>query len=405
MRAHSFCGFIALLAFCSSAQAAVTKFDIVSRDAAALDGKVFGAGGKVTRILARATFALKPSDPRDAVIADIASGPRNAQGLVEATTDVLILRPEKPNGVMILELPNRGGALILNFANDFQDYATPGPAGPRGFGLSKAGDAGNGFLFNHGFTLVEVGWQGDVRPGSGVGLQAPIAAGITGPSRDQWTFNDTEHSKRVTLAYPAAEPFKAKLTERVVPDAPAQTPTGLTFKFIDASTVEITRPADAKAGSVYELNYTARDPALMGMGFAALRDVGSFLRYDTSSANPIASGGQSGITHAIATGVSQSGRALRDMLYFGFNQDEQGRRVFDGMLPLIPGARRSFTNARFAQPGRNPGPLLDRLYPVDQFPFTYSTQTDSFTGKRDGVLARCTASNTCPRIIEMDLGI
>jgi hypothetical protein len=344
------CGGLLLMAITSTAEAAVTKFDIVSREPVAMDGKTFGAGGTVERIVARATFALKPSDRRNALIADLAAAPRDAQGLVEATTDVLILKPAKPNGVMILELPNRGGALILNFADDAQDYTTPGDR--HGFGL-KVGDAGNGFLFAHGFTLVEVGWQGDVKPGNGVGLQAPVAKGITGPSRDQWTFNDTERTKRVTLSYPAAEPFRAKLTEHTVPDAPAQVPDGLSFKFLDASTVEITRPANAKAGAVYDLAYTARDPVVMGMGFAALRDVGSFLRYQTDSSNPLAAAGQTGIAHAIATGVSQSGRALRDMLYFGFNEDEKGREVFDGMLPIIPGARRSFTNAQFAQPGRS----------------------------------------------------
>ncbi len=109
----------------------------------------------------------------------------------------------------------------------------------------------------------------------------------------------------------------------------------------------------------------------MGMGFAAVRDVATFLRHETSALNPLAHDGHVSVRRALASGVSQTGRALRDLLYFGFNEDESGRKVFDGMLPIIPGTRRSFTNARFAQPGRNPGPEADQLYPVDQFPFTY----------------------------------
>ena len=66
-----------------------------------------------------------------------------------------------------------------------------------------------------------------------------------------------------------------------------------------------------------------------------------------------------------------------------------GGIVFDGMMPIIPGARRSFLNARFAQPGRNPGPQFDRLYPVLQFPFTYPVLDDALSGGRDGILLRC----------------
>ena len=416
------------LAFISAgmpARAAVTHFEIVSRQAGALDGRVFGAAGTVERIVGKATIALNPKDRRNAVIVDIASAPRNAQGMVEVSTDVVILRPAHPNGALVLELPNRGGALLgrwVQGASDFVDAPDPGapaapapagrggrrgappaagaPAPARELGPVKANDAGDGFLLNQGFTLVWTGWQGDVR--GGFGVKVPVAVGLTGMSRDMWTFNDTATTKQVSLTYAAAEPFKAKLTVRDEPDAPAQTPAGLTFRFIDNKTVEITRPAGAKSDSVYELTYTARDPSIMGAGFAATRDVSSFLHFNTGSENPLAANGKVSVDRAIATGISQSGRALRDFLYLGFNEDEKGRKVFEGMLPIVPGARRSFTNFRFAQPGRNPGPLDDRLYPVDQFPFAYSTQADPLSGKHDGLLLRCTASKTCPRITELD---
>ena len=90
------------------------------------------------------------------------------------------------------------------------------------------------------------------------------------------------------------------------------------------------------------------------------------------------------------------------MLYQGFNEDTAGRAVFDGMFPHIPGSRRSFTNARWAQPGRNPADHTDRGYPADQFPFTYADTTDPLTQRTDGLLRRCAASRTCPRIMQTD---
>src|SRR5690348_5917134 len=115
----------ALIAFCLAvlcgivpANAAVTRFEILSRDAAALDGRSFGGGGTVERIVAKARIALAPSDRRNAVIVDLAAAPRNAQGMVEATADVMILRPAHPNGAIIVELPNRGSALLMNWLDD-----------------------------------------------------------------------------------------------------------------------------------------------------------------------------------------------------------------------------------------------------------------------------------------------
>jgi Alpha/beta hydrolase domain len=138
------------------------------------------------------------------------------------------------------------------------------------------------------------------------------------------------------------------------------------------------------------------------MAFAALRDVAAFLRWERGAANPLAADGRPAPDHAILHGISQSGRLVRDYLYLGFNEDERGRRVYDAMLPHIPGTRRTFTNARFAQPGRNPTPHGDRLYPADQFPFTYGETEDHLTGRRDGLLLRCRLTDTCPRIMETD---
>ena len=132
------------------------------------------------------------------------------------------------------------------------------------------------------------------------------------------------------------------------------------------------------------------------MAFAALRDVAAFLRRKEAPPTRSAAEGRPTVDRAILHGISQSGRFVRDYLYLGFNEDERGRQVFDAMLPHIPGTRRTFTNARFAQPGRNPTPHGDRLYPADQFPFTYAVTEDHLTGRRDGLLLRCRAERHLP---------
>ena len=108
------------------------------------------------------------------------------------------------------------------------------------------------------------------------------------------------------------------------------------------------------------------------------------------------------LDHVVAVGSSQSGRMVRDFVYQGFNEDTDGRRVFDGMTPYVAGARRTFVNARFAQTGRYTRQHEDHNYPMDEFPFTFATTTDPLTGKTDGLLAACTASSTCPNIIQVD---
>lgn len=377
------------------ASAEVTRFEVLSRETPALGGRMFGERGQAEKITARATIALDPADPRNAVIVDLDRAPRNAQGRVEATTEVVILRPVQPNGTLLFEVLNRGRKLITGRTQD----ADPGPA----IRLERPEDAGNGFLLAQGYTLVWAGWQPDVPNDPGImRIEVPVVPGITGPSRDEWSFTDVASPKRASLSYPVADRASARLTVRTRTDEERLSPSDLGLRFLDDNTIEITRPAGVPAGAIYELTYTARDPKVMGMGLAAIRDVSSFLRREGGPTNPLASGGRSGLDRAIGFGISQSGRVLRDVLYFGMNEDEAGRIVFEGMMPIVPGARRSFTNARFAQPNRNPGPQYDRLYPVLQFPFTYEVMDDPVSGRRDGLLLRCRLTNSCPRIMQMD---
>jgi len=161
-----------------AAPAEIVRFDIVER-VPAFAGRSFGNVGTYERITARATFALNPADDRNAVITDLALAPRGPDGKVEATADVVILRPSDPthgNGTLLLEVPNRGRKLAPQL---FDDSAQPGANN-----ADKAEDAGIGFLHRQGFTMVWVGWQGDIpsKPGQ-LALAAPVIKNVSGPAR------------------------------------------------------------------------------------------------------------------------------------------------------------------------------------------------------------------------------
>ena len=379
------------------AAAEVTRFELAAPPRPAFEGRAFGAVGPYVEIRARATVALDPADPRNAVIADLDRAPRNADGRVEATADVILLRPADPargSGALLVEPPNRGRRIVTQLLNDSSAAGTPR--------LEQAGDAGNGWTFRQGMTLAWVGWQGDWTPGAGLRIDVPRVTGLTGPTREEFVFDTTANPATGQLTYPVADPASVTLTVRARQEDQRTRPEGLSFRLLDGDRVEITRPPGFDAGAIYELTYTARDPLVLGMGFAAFRDVAAFLRRDGSGANPLAANGRSTVVTATGIGISQSGRFLRDFLYGGFNEDTRGRQVFDALVPHIPGSRRTFLNARWAPPGRNPSDHTARLFPADQFPFAYAVTADPLTGVRDGLLRRCRISGTCPKIMQTD---
>lgn len=384
---------LASLALLSPGHAQVTRFEIMDRGPA-FGGASFGKVGPYERITARASVAVDPADRRNAVIADLDRAPRNAEGRVEAEADVVILRPAdvaRGNGAVLLEVPNRGRPLMPMLFTE--------AAAVQGQLATTAEAAGNGFLFREGYTLVWVGWQGDIasQPGQ-LALRVPTLPGVTGPVRDEVVFFHRRSPAPTTLPWPVADSTSLRVSVRAGWDAPRQSPSDLAWRLLDDGKLEITRPQGFDAGAIYEITYTAKDPGVVGLGFAAVRDVASFLRHDGGSANPLA--GQ--VRRAHLFGVSQSGRYVRDFLYLGFNEDTAGRRVFDGMMPHIAGARRLFGNSRFAQPGRAPASPLDVAWPADAFPFTYADTTDPVSGAQDSLMRRCRATRTCPKVMQTD---
>jgi hypothetical protein len=389
----------ATVIFASPCVAKIVKFEILKVESPAFEGRTFGAVGTYDRIVARATIAVAPDDINNKIIVDLDRAPRNTQGQVEAVTDVEILRPTvaaNGNRTLFYEALNRGSKLGLALFNDIPAVTND---------LVKAADAGNGFLMNRGYTVVWSGWQGDIVPGGGrMTFSPPVAPGVTGLAREDFIFDHTDNPAIGTLSYPAAEldAANAKISVREREADPRTTPAGLGVAFESPTKISIKRPEGFDAGAIYEFIYIAKDPKVMGLGFAATRDVVSFLRNETADAAGTANPLTGRIDRAIGFGLSQSGRYLHDYLYLGFNADEAGRVVFDGLMPHISGGKKTFTNYRFSQPGRSPYQHADMLYPGADFPFTYPVIADAVSGKSDGFLARCLAAGNCPKIIKTD---
>jgi len=336
------------------------------------DGKSFASAGPYERIVGKAYFTVDPNLPANKIVTDIAKAPRNEDGLVEFSADFYCLKPRDPhhgNHAVLFEVSNRGGKGML-------------------------GTFGDDFLQEQGYTLVWLGWEFDVPPGpNALRLYAPVAQGITGLVRSEITLDHKETRRslgdRNQLAYPVLNPDDPALalTVRDHPESPRHAVSRETWH-IESGT-HIVMPAGFEPGKIYELVYTSKDPPIVGLGPAAVRDLISFLKYGIA-ADTILGDHHDFIKRAYGFGISQSGRFLRTFVYYGFNRDEQGRRVFDGMMAHVAGAGRGSFNHRFAQPSRDGHPFLNTFYPTDIFPFTDLAETDAETGITDGLLTHAT---------------
>lgn len=418
LRSHWIWLGVLVLAGPSAAQAKapptrVERFEIIERGPA-FGGRGFGDHGSYEEIKAVAHLTVDPAAPANRMIVDLDKAPRRRDGRVAYDVDVTILRPadaRKARRVLVSDILNRGGRIVT------------GLNGPRS---RAATDPGDGFLMRQGYTLVWVGWQAGLAPGLQQ-ARLPVATEngepIVGFAEQEAIFDTPGVVGRMTLPYPAAaiDPAGAVLTVQARVGDAARIVAPSQWRYIDDRHIEFSRPADLDAGAIYRLRYLAKDPVVAGLGFAAVRDVVAFLRHDredaSGGANPLRDlagapcerdaarrclKGGGYVDVAIGHGVSQSGRFLRDFLWRGFNSDATGRPVFDGVMPSIAGARTTWTNARFAQPGRFSRQHEDHGVPGFSFPFAYAPTTDPVTGNHDGLLERCAADDTCPKVIHLD---
>jgi Alpha/beta hydrolase domain len=413
-----------------ASQARIVRLEITEIKPA-FGGRGFGEVGAYERVIGKAFGEVDPKSPANALIQDIALAPRNAKGMVEYSTDIDILRPAdrtKSNGVLFFNILNRGNKGGLNLFNT--GFAiTPGDPVAIVGNFNRLADPGDGFMQQQGYTLVWFGWQADVSAGNDrMTMQVPVAknpdgSAITGIVRNELTvLRPTTtlplQSGWFTTAsrpYPTvstdnktafADGFLPKLTMRARENEPGTVIPSTEWSFgsceagkpATTSDTQICLPAGFKPGQLYELTYRAKDPLVLGLGFAAARDLGAFLKEaakdDVGNANPVYVAG----AKAIVMGSSQSGRYVRSLIQLGFNRDERGKIVFDGALPHIGGGLMPL-NIRFGQPGRATTFTTDHLYPGAGFPFAYAKLTDPLTGRSQGILDRCVATSTCPKIV------
>lgn len=414
---------LATMLLLSPAQARITRIEIEKVEPA-FGGQAFGDVGAYELVSGKAHGEVDPKLPGNAIIQDIGLAPRNVRGMVEYTSDIAILRPADPrhsNHIVLFNVTNRGNKGALSLFN--------ADASANQIDNNLVKEPGDGWLQRQGYTLVWFAWQGDIRPGNGrMLLSVPVAhnpdgSAITGTVRAEIMVPVLADSLPIstgwftsagtTASYPSVstdnrtplpDGFLPSLTVRGRESAPRRPidPSDWHFGACNAMEADprvICLRSGFQPGRLYELIYRAKDPSVLGLGFAVARDLGSLLKYnehdDTGTPNPVVHG--PGV-RTMLMGTSQSGRFTRTVILLGFNQGEDGRQVFDAALPHIGGGLISL-NIRFAQPGHAWGEQIDHLNPGYEFPFSYARQTDPLTGRTQGVLDRCEATHTCPLII------
>ena len=372
-------------------------------------------GVNYTQQVGRLFGDLDPADPHNTVIQDLGLTGLDADRKVPYAATVTILAPQTgATGVMLYQVSNRGGQ-----------------------GLPNAG------TIESGATYVWTGWQGDLlarncitdypcndlyagayRPAGGNPvhvLQVPVAhnpdgSQITGPVYG--SVLNTSGSTAQLVIYTNPVPYRPATL-----DTTKATLWSVTHQTIDGQeTGRVDIPSDQWAWAdcrttpfpgtpdptrlclkngfdsslLYQIVFTARDPLVVGIGFAATRDAVSFLRDagtdDFGNANPLVGR----VNKTIAMGTSQSGNFLRSMVYYGFNQTETNGKVFDAIWPHIAG-RQIWMNSRFALPD-----VIQMLYlAADEAPVWWADYADTARGRApDGLLHTCTATGTCPKVIE-----
>jgi Alpha/beta hydrolase domain len=394
---------VAILFPAANLEAHLTRVEIISRTDIQ-DGRAFGLAGAYEKIVGRVYFAVNPANIHNRQIVDIDRAPRNAQGEVEFSADLYLLKPKdisKGNNAVLFEVSNRGGKGIHHIVDG---YSSSDPNG----------EYGDGFLMREGYTIAWVGWEFDIADeGDRLKLFAPVAHDLGGKEIRGLARSDFTPAQKVEdmplghsllgptggKSYPVDDPASSTnvLTVRDTPDSPRQTIPRSQWSFVHivdghlvAAPHFVHLDGGFQPGKIYEVVYETKNPVVAGLGLAAVRDFLSYLKYDPQSTAPV---------HRVyAVGISQSGRFLRHFLYQDFNADEQGRQVMDGAIAHVAGAGRGSFNHRFAQPSRDAQPLSSIFFPTDLFPFTDLPETDPESSETGGLLDATNRSHTAPKI-------
>ena len=390
---------------------------------ATFGGTSFGTVGTYDRVVGTAFGQIDPNDPKNQVITDITLAQKDpTTGYVNYSFDFYILKPTNlASGAhkVFFEPPNRGGKQFGTF-NASGGGNTPGASAAD---ATVAGAAYPAFLMNRGYTLVWSGWDAEPMGAATGTIRAnlplavnPDGSAINGQSYEYSVADNATTNCQVIYYAPAAN-ANGVLTKRArMLDTPIVVPKS-EWSFGASGACGLTAANSSGAGSInlnganfqqswiYELTYVATNPVVTSVGMAAMRDFGTFLRSATKdtlgTANPLA-----GDVKSMATwSLSQPGRLMNDFVWLGFNQGLDGKAVFDGVFNWISAGNGLGINYRFAQVGRTERNRQHHIAQLEGvFPFSYTTSTDPLTGKTDGRSVRCTASNTCPKIMNVYSG-
>ena len=365
---------VAILGAATLAHAELTRVEVKTRVDVGQSG--------YEKIIGTAYFAVDPDNPHNRIIVDLDKAPRTADGRVEFTADLYVLRPKagsRANGTALIDVLNRGGKPALSGFN--RGSANNDPA--------TEADLGDAFLMRHGFIVAWIGWEFDVTRRDGMRIHVPVATDhgrpIIGVVRGAATAS-TRASELAIGDLAAYEPVDANdaaslLTDRSTLLAAPVTIPRSRWKLTGHT---VTLEGGFEPGHTYELSFRAANPPIAGLGFAAFRDFATWLKHAPDSVAPA--------THTIAFGSSQSGRFLRDYLYQGFNTDERDRQVFDGVMSHIAGAARIALNQRWSTP------TTLGVYTATAFPFSDAAERDPISGAQEGLLANARARVNQPKV-------
>ena len=141
-------------------------FDPGRSESVTFDGLSFGSVGQYQKLRGIAYGEVDPLDPRNAVITDIELAPVNAEGMVEYSMDIFILKPvdlNRGNHRILFDFNNRGQMRVGLF-NDA--VLTNNPTSTK--------HAGTGFIMNQGYTVVGSGWEPAVSGADAMKITVPV---------------------------------------------------------------------------------------------------------------------------------------------------------------------------------------------------------------------------------------
>ncbi|HKS62537.1 MAG TPA: alpha/beta hydrolase domain-containing protein [Xanthobacteraceae bacterium] len=387
----------------TDAQARTTRIQILNRTIA-FGGYSFPGVGQYEVITGIASGEVNPTNPQNSLITDIQLAPKNANGNVAYQHNFYILKPldlNKGNRKMMYEPPNRGGKTYQTLNN------TPS-GGNDPAALTDPAVLKDSFLWTRGYTTVWSGWEHNLGQLTGFTATAnfPVARDpgnttITGPSYEYIVTGGASFALQYAAASETQGAPDAVLTHRVHLNDPPQVVPNSGWAYTDGNRTAIKlTTGNFTNNDIYEFSYIAKDPIVNGLGLAAIRDFNSFLRYstqdDNGTSNPIF-----GYTDRIYTETSsQPGRTLNDFVHLGFNEDENHKKVFDGMMQWIAAGDGLNMNYRWSQTKRTNRNRQDLLYLEGLYPFANVPTFDPISNTSDWRYKRCEQTNTCPLAME-----